>query len=367
MIIFSTALKRIFKSKVRFILIMLCPFIYIGFFTFQTHRAATIGIVDYDNSTVSRGVYNLLNNSDGIKLVKISEDEIYDLTASYVIDYAVLIDKGFEENMFEGKELKIREYYIEDKQKLYFIRNSLSLQLDNYSMLWKAADQNKSKFEAALAKYDDSKLQVSSNMERLNDISQSRASMGFLVQFMLYMAVLTTGLILEDKTNGTYFRTFYGPISIRRYTGENLLAFFVTAVIQSLGIILALKLVFRAYLGSNLPALVLLFVIFSFVCISMGLFITSILKKPIHAYVAIAVITTPLIMLGGCYWGFNDMSDALNKIGQFIPVSWVMKTVDSIFNGSVTTGTLFENYGILMLFAVIFLASGLAKKVDISK
>ena len=367
MIIFSTALKRIFKSKARFILIMLAPFLFIGVFSFQTHRAATIGIVDNDNSTVSRGIYDLLNTSDGIKLMKISEDDIYDLAASYVIDYAVILDPGFEKNMFEGKEAKIREYYVEDKQKLYFIKNSLNLQLDNYSMLLKASGYDKAKFEAALTKYNDSKIKIQSNMDRLNKIGQSRASLGFLVQFMLYMAVLTTGLILEDKANGTYFRTFYGPMSIKRYMGENLLAFFATAVIQSLGIIMALKIVFKAYMGTNAPALIFLFVIFSFVCISMGLLITTVLKKPIHAYVTIAVITTPLIMLGGCYWNFSRMPDIMNKIGQFIPLSWVMKTVDGIFDGSITTGTLFANYGILLLFAAIFLVAGLAKKVDISK
>lgn len=367
MIIFSTALKRIFKSKIRFIIIMLCPFIFIAAFAFQNHRAATIGIVDNDNTATSNGIYSLLKKTDGIKIIKIAEDEIYDLTASYVIDYSIIIDSGFEKTMLMGKEAKIREYYVEDRQKLYFVKNSITNELDNYRILAKAANYDKSKFEAALDKYGVSNLSVYSNIKENNKNITTRACLGFLVQFMLYMAVITTGLILEDKSNGTYYRTFCGPISMKRYTLENVLAFFITAVIQSLGIILALRVIFNIYLGTAPAAIIGLFVVFSLVCIAFGIFITSIFKKPIYAYITIAVVTTPLIMLGGCYWEFEFMPDTMNRIGQFIPLSWVMRTVDSVLDGSITMNSLFINYGILLLFAAIFFVVGLVKKVDISK
>jgi len=367
MIIFSTALKRIFKNKVRFIVIMLCPFIFIGGIAFQKHTAATIGIVDNDNTTMSNGIYSLLNKTNGIKVIKLAEDDIYDLTASYSIDYSIIIDSGLEKAILSGEEAKIREYYVEDRQKLYFVKSSINNELDNYRLLAKAANYNKLKFESALEKYSESKLAVYINVEESNKNSKARYSLAFLIQFMLYMAVITTGLILEDKSNGTYYRTFFGPISIKRYMLENLLAFFTTAVIQALGIILALKVVFNIYLGSKPFAIIGLFILFALVCIAFGIFITSIFKKPIHAYVTIAVIATPMLMLGGCYFEFGMMPDIMNRIGQFIPLSWVMRTVDAVLDGSITMSSLFINYGILLLFAAIFFAVGLVKKVDISK
>ncbi|MHB8065923.1 MAG: ABC transporter permease [Ruminiclostridium sp.] len=367
MTIFSTVLKRLFKSKIRFILLMLCPFIFIGTFALQTHISATIGIVDNDNTTVSNGIYNLLKKTDGIKIIKVKEDEIYDLTASYVVDYSIIIDSGFEKTMLSGEEANIREYYIEEKQKLYFVKNSITNELDNYRLLAKAVNYDESKFESALENYSESKLTVYSNVQVMNKNSKTRYSLVFLIQFMLYMAVITTGLILEDKSNGTYYRTFFGPTSMKRYMLENLLAFFTTAVIQSLGIILALKVVFNLYLGTWPLALIGLFVIFSLVCIALGIFITSILKKPMHAYVAIAVITTPILMLGGCYFEFGMMPDIMIRIGQFIPTTWVMRTVDALLDGSITTNALLTNYGVLLLFAAVFFAVGLVKKVDISK
>jgi ABC-2 type transport system permease protein len=367
MTMFSTALKRIFKNKIRFVLLMLCPFIFIGAFALQNYRAATIGIVDNDNTIVSNGIYNFLNKADGIKVIKVAEDDIYDLTASYVIDYSIIMDSGFEKAILSGEDVKIREYYIEDRQKLHFFKNSFTNELDNYRVLAQAANYDKLKFKSALEKYSTSKLSVYSNLEENSRNSKTRAAIGFLIQFMLYMAVITTGLIIEDKSNGTYYRTFFGPISIKRYIVENLLAFFTTAVIQSLGIILALKVIFNLYLGTWPLALVGLFVIFSLVCIALGIFITSILKKPMHAYVTIAVITTPLVMLGGCYFNFIMMPDMMIRIGQFLPTYWVMRTVDAILDGSITINSLFTNYGVLLLFAAVFFAIGLVKKVDISK
>lgn len=367
MIIFSTTLKRIFKSKVRFILMIILPLMFIAIFTVRDHTAATIGIVDHDQSAVSKGITQLLKNTEGIQIKEISEDQIYDLTASYVVDYSIIIDSGFERKILEGESPKLKEYYIEDRQKLYFVKNSINNQIENYKLIARASNYNKEKFDASLEDYWKSELTVKTNLDILNKIEKSRAAFGFLVQFMMYMAVITTGLILNDKTSGTFYRTFYGPVSIKRYMIENLSAFFTTGVIQALGIILALVIIFKMYLGSVPAAIIGLFVIFSFVCITMGLFITSILKKPIHAYVTVAIITTPLVMLGGCYWGFDLMPDILNKIGRFIPLSWVMRTVDGVLEGSVTSNTLITNYVILLLFALVFLIAGLAKKVDISE
>ncbi len=367
MIIFRTSLKRIFTNKVRFALMILCPFMFIAMFAMQNHKAATIGIVDHDQSGASKGIYQILKNTEGIKLLEISEDQIYDLTASYVVDYSIIIDSGFENSILEGKNPKIKEYYVEDRQKLYFVKNSVNTEIESYKLIARVSNYDKIKFETSISKYRESKLSITTNLDIFNKIQNSRTSFGFLIQFMLYMAVITTGLILEDKVNGTFYRTFYGPVSIKRYMTENLAAFFTTAVIQSLGIISVLVIVFKMYMGSNPSAIIGLFIIFSLVCISLGLFITSVLNKPIQAYVTIAVITTPLIMLGGCYWDFNLMPDILNKIGRFIPVSWVMRTVDAVLDGSITGYALVMNYAILLLFALIFLIVGLVKKVDISK
>ncbi len=367
MTIFSTTLKRIFKNKVRFIVLMLCPFIFIVAFALRTPIVATIGMVDYDNTTVSEGIYNFLNETDGIKVIKIDENEIYDLTASYTIDYSIIVDSGFEETILSGKEANIKEYYVEDREKLYFVKNSIINELDNYRLLAKAANYDKAKFESALEKYSASKFTVYSDVKANNENSKTRYSLVFLIQFMLYMAVITTAVILEDKSNGTYYRTFCEPVSMRRYMLENLLAFFATAVIQSLGIILSLKLVLNIYLGIWPLALIGLFIIFSIVCIALGMFITFFLKNPMHAYVVIAVITTPILMLGGCYFEFKMMPDIMLRIGQFIPTTWVMRTVDAILDGSITMSSLLMNYGILLLFAAVFFAVSLVKKVDISK
>lgn len=366
MTIFSSALKRIFKSKVRFVILILCPFICISAFTFQNHRAATVGVVDYDNTVASKGIYDILNKIEGIKLEKVSEDRMYDMTASYVLDYSIVIDKGFENKLLSGEEANLGEYYIEDREKTYFIKNSLSQELDNYRILAQASHSDKAKFESALKKYRQPGLEVQSNLEQNNRIFKARAAVGFLVQFMMYMGVITTGLILEDKANGTYYRVFSGPVSIKRYMSENFLAFFITAVIQSLSIILASRLLFGMYLGSSPVAFLLLFVVFSLVCISIGMLVTSLCKKPIQAYVAITVLTTPIIMLGGCYWEFSIMPDLMNRVGRFVPMSWLMRAVDSILNGSFTTNSLLLNFGILLLFAAVFFTAGIVKKVDIS-
>lgn len=111
----------------------------------------------------------------------------------------------------------------------------------------------------------------------------------------------------------------------------------------------------------------ILFSVFSLVCISLGMWIVSLFKKPIGAYTAILLATTPLVMLGGCYWPLSFMSDSMQKLAQFLPTTWVMSGVDKILYEGKNIMDISLQVLVLVIFSGIFLGAGLLKKVDISK
>lgn len=191
--------------------------------------------------------------------------------------------------------------------------------------------------------------------------------MSFMIQFLLYMSMVTAGIILEDKSNGVFFRVFYAPVTLKRYIAENLLAFVIVAFMQVAAILSVLKWIMGFYLGSSPISLYLLLTVFSLVCIALGVWLISIFRKPIYAYLTIMLITTPLVMLGGCYWPKEYMSDMVNRIALFLPTSWIIQGIDKILYDGKNIMDLGLEVFILLIFAGIFLAAGLIKKVDISK
>ncbi|MDW7674836.1 MAG: ABC transporter permease [Bacillota bacterium] len=367
MIIFNQALKRIFLNKTKLLVLLVMPMLFIILFAMQEERSLTIGVVDNDHSTLSQKLANDLADIHRVKVTILEEKEVYDRSVSYQIDYAIIIESGFEERLMSGEKPSIKEFYLQEKEKLFFARNFVEDFIFNLQILANGVGYHQDSFNIALKEYENGKL-ILTNASADNDkIPQARRAMGFLVQFMLYMSVITAGLILEDKNSGVFYRVFYAPITLKRYLAENLAAFLIVGALQVMLILGLLKLFFGMEFGSNPLNLYTLLVAFAIVCVSFGMWLVSLFKKPLGAYISIILLTTPLVMLGGCYWPMEFMPETLQRIALFIPTSWVMTGVDKIlYEGKNIMGTGLELL-VLLTFSGIFLAAGLIKKVDISK
>lgn len=367
MIIFKQVIKRICKNKLRLSVILVMPIIFILMFTMQKTATLTIGIVDKDNSVLSNQLINNLKEMDKVKVELLDEGKVYDKTVSYGLDYSIIIDKGFQEKIVSGGDAKVEEFYITPKEKLYYARTYIDNYINNMKILASGAASDKIKFMEEVKKYEESPLSVK-NASKDNDDSLSISlAIGFLVQFMLYTSVITAGLILEDKTSGVFYRVFYAPIKVKRYLFENLAAYSLIAIAQVILILLFINKVMGKQLGSSPISMYILFSVFSLVCISLGLFLVSISKKPIYAYMIIFTITTPLLMLGGCYWDRSVMPEIINKISLFLPTTWVMDGAKILLSRDKGLSDILLQILVLLIFAVIFFTAGLLKKVDVSK
>jgi ABC-2 type transport system permease protein len=367
MIIFRQSIKRIFNNKIKLLILLVMPVLFIAMFALQDENAITIGIADKDNSTLSLALIKSLDKIDKVKVLHIEEESAYDKAVSFQTEYTLIIEQGFEDRIIKGEKAEVKEFYINEKEKLFYARNVVDNYINNMKIMASGANHNKDAFFKELKIYNDSKLTVKNLQASGSNSKRTRGAMGFLVQFMLYMSVITSSLLLEDKNSGVFYRTLNGPVSLKRYIFENLLAFLVVAILQVTLTFVLIKFIFGLDLGRNPLNLYLLFIVFSVVCISLGMWIVSIFKKPIAAYTTILLLTTPLLMLGGCYWPMNYMSENFQKVARFFPTTYVMQGTEKIlFEGKGLIGISMEIF-ILLIFSVIFMAGGIVKKVDISK
>lgn len=367
MIIFKQAVDRIAKNKVRFAVIMVIPFMFILLFATQTKISLSIDVVDKDGSFLSGKLADTLKGINQAKVESVDESDVNDRIYSYQSDYAVIIEPGFEQSLLEGRDPDIREFYIFEKEKLFFAQMEIESFITDVKLLAAGVGYDRDKFLKAFEAFENGKLTTANGSEISGKQTQTRTAIGFLIQFMLYMSVVTAGIILEDKSNGVFYRVFYAPVTLTRYVAENLAAFVIVGALQVVVILSILKWGFGFYFGSSPVSFYIILTVFSLVCIALGTWLVSLFKKPLYAYLAILCITTPLIMLGGCYWPKEFMSDTVNLMARFLPTSWIMQGVDRLLYDGKTILDLGMEAVILLIFAGIFLAAGLIRKVDISK
>jgi ABC-2 type transport system permease protein len=367
MIIFNQAVRRIMKNKIRLLILLIMPILFIMMFAMQESRTLTIGLVDQDKSALSKKLTAELEGLHQVKVELLDESAVYNKTVSYQIDYTLIIESGFESQIIQGEQPQLQEFYLNEKEKLFIARNVVENFIGAMTQLAAGADYDKEQFDAVLKEYENSALGLTNESNDGRELYQARAAMGFLVQFMLYMSVITAGLVSEDKQSGVFYRIFYAPVTLRRYIIENLAAFLIVGIAQVTIIMALLTTVFNVSFGSSPIPMYLLFVLFSIVCICFGLWIVSLFQKPLGAYITVIFLTTPLVMLGGCYWNKEFMPDIFQNIALFLPTTWVMDSVERILYEGSSISDLSLEIMILFLFAGIFLAAGLFKKVDVSQ
>lgn len=366
MTIFSNNLKRMSKSKVRLIIMFIIPILFIAAFVMTPEDKAplNLAIIDEDNTILTEIIYNQLESN--FSTVEVEKNNITSSLITMDIDYAIVINKGFTDEIINGEDPVIEGYSIQGVNSSLPVKSYTDSILNSVKKIAFEAEGNEDIFFTMLESFKNGPLtlKVEANNETTNKI-RSEAAIGFLVQFMLYMSVITTSFMLLDKENRTFYRVFSTPISMKRYMFENLLSFSVVALLQVGSGLIVMKYFMGINLGHSFLNMFILLAIFSLVCITLGLVITSYAKTSKLAYLIIFFLTTPLVMLGGCYWPLEYMSDIFIKISNLLPTTWLMKGAHELIYGG-NLHDIYDKILILIAFSVVFFLIGTIRKVDVT-
>jgi ABC-2 type transport system permease protein len=171
---------------------------------------------------------------------------------------------------------------------------------------------------------------------------------------MVYVSVVTSAFLLIDYETNSYTRIITAPITKRRYLFENLLSYLTIAIIQILMTVIVFAFGLKIlYFGSHGLLLILLFCMFAVTITAFGLIVVTIVKSEKVSYWVIMFITTPLVMLGGCYFDISGMSIAIQRISKFLPTTWMMDGARDLIKYN-DASSIHENFLILLTFAVTF-------------
>lgn len=367
MTIFFNNIKRIFRKKGNLIVMFVVP---IGFIcmiaSFQSNQKAgiTVGLVDNDKSKLTSIIKNELSKNNNIEII--SQDKIKDEIINKKIDTAVIIPKGFADKVMKASsDSKIEMYGIKglsnDSSVKYYI-NSFTNAAKN---IGKAVNGDSSKFYAGIKEYQKGAFSSETKYTdgKKDEAAISSTLIGYLIMSVVYLSTGVTTLILQDKKYGVYKRIFGCGVKAKEYMFQCISSFVLVIFIQIAAVLAIMKYILKIYLGPSVFNLFIVLAIFGICCVALGVAICSRSKTARQASVLAMFISTPIIMLGGCFWPREITPNIIQRIGDFVPTTWAMEASGKIISGN-SIMDIGKDIGIIAVFCIIFFLVAATKKAD---
>lgn len=366
MTVFFNITKRIMKSKLLFISILIVPALFLILISQSIKSDLTslkISIVNYDKTEFTSKLVDSLNGK--AVFIDKNEKDIHDEILNSKLDYALVIPKGFTADLIQEKNVKAEGYFLKESIRSLSLQKYIEDYIQAAKSIAKASKGDQTKFYAGV---ESLKNGIGLDFISVNEIdrNQSYNTLGMMLMFMLMSSVFFTTLVLTDKENRTFYRSISAPISLVNYMFQSILAFLMISTIQVTFIFLALKLIVGIYMGSSIINMYLLFILISLVCVSFGVAISSISKNVVQACFSGCIIILPMSFIGGCWW-YNYMSpDLVRRIGQFTPAYWIMESINKLLNDQSLLSIITE-MSIVLIFVIVFFFFATWRKEDVAK
>lgn len=361
MTVFIFNIKRILNKKRRLLTMYIIPILVSILATQVTFNLPKlqVGVVNLDNTRLANIFIENLN--EGYKVKNIDKSQIKGEISSSEIDYTIIIDKGFEKTILNGKEPKMKAFY-DGRSDLYKMANeNISAFIHKASSIALQSNKNSKVFYNKLSSF------ISANKVKVIETEVNKKSciyvtLSFLIMLMLYNAIDMTSAIMNDKHEK--LRSFAAPITIRNYMIQIIFTLFLLELVQVIILLAALIIEYKMVVMKYILKLFLVYSVFSMTAVSFGLFVNYITKKYIKGGIISSVIVVPICMLGGCFWDLRIEPKPFQFIAQFIPTTWILRAIDAVLSDK-NYASFGIDLGILLLFSLVFVLLGVFTKRDI--
>ena len=351
-------LKITFRKKFNIIVYLILPVaIVVAVMSSSASESKLIvGLNNKDvNGVIAIDFANALKGQDKFTIKEIKEEEINNLVADGKVDAVITIPENFDESVYNSSISKIGITAIKGQEATGWVQNYVNYYVKSLVSLGKASEGDKATFDKLYEGFKVQTLTVHTNV--VKDISMENSktvqSLGFLIMFMLFGATTTSGIILKEKKEKTYFRIFSTPVNSRIYIGANILANMCIMVTQSILIIVSSKYIFKLNTGVPDLELLLILILFGFVCVTLGILIVAFSDTSRQASSMATLIVVPTCMLSGCWWPIEIMPKFMQKIANFLPQTWALEGVKELQSGK-TLLAIMPILGILAAFSLAF-------------
>jgi ABC-2 type transport system permease protein len=355
----ANSLRSIFLNKRKIISYVVVPLlgIFIAFLAYGGSGPTYLhaGIVDLDQSSISKDTAQFIGSLKNVQVSKLAQSDVKTKIASGTLDCAIIIEPGFSKAILNGEKPQVQIVSIKGAQVTAFMKAYLNNYMNNLSSLSTASNGDITVFDHLYQNYKNASFKVSTHTLKDTSVNNDMTiqTIGFLLMAMLISAGGLSELILKEKENRTYFRLISAPIDGKKFVFSNVIVNMVIMTIQVLVTLTVMTKVFGISAGIPFWEMTGVMMLFALVSVGLSLVVTAFATNSTSASAMQNLIITPTCLLAGCFWPYDIMPKAAQKIADFLPQRWLLDTITKLQSGH-TLGSLSLNLAILLAFALVF-------------
>lgn len=171
---------------------------------------------------------------------------------------------------------------------------------------------------------------------------------------MLICAMMTSISIVREKETGTMEILLVSPVNPLFVILSKAIPYFVLSILNLVIILLLSVFVLGVPIAGSLISLLGVSLLFIFVSLALGLFISCITRTQVAAMLASGmVLMIPTIILSGIIFPIESMPRILQGISCLIPARWYVSLVRKLMIEGVPFGYVWQEAAILLVMAVV--------------
>ncbi|MBW9201344.1 ABC transporter permease [Bacteroidales bacterium SW292] len=182
---------------------------------------------------------------------------------------------------------------------------------------------------------------------------------------MLLCAMMTSISIVREKETGTMEVLLVSPMRPLHVILAKLVPYFVLSCVNLLTILLLSVFVLQVPVAGSLSGLAAVSGLFIVVSLSLGLLISTLTQTQVAAMlVSGLVLMMPTMLLSGMIFPIESMPVLLQGLSVLVPARWYISAVRKLMIMGVDVGYVWQEVGVLLLMAVLFVSISLKKFKD---
>jgi ABC-2 type transport system permease protein len=364
---------HILRSKILLLMVFVVPVAYAALFgVIYVSGILTdipVGVVDLDNSALSREVTTAFSNSPKFEIKE--EFESYAQLRRSVeegrVRAGVIIPQGFEQDAALNRGTEVLIVY--DASNLicgYNIRkNALEVINEFYADRAAAYLAGLGMDERAIRDTLDA---VSTNFEIWYNPTLGYTTfiyMGLVMMIIHQIGLLLTAIsVTRDKEGNSWLQYLVSYVSSWKiYLGKSL-PYFVTNMFNYALLILLSAELFNVKIVGDTTLIILLGIVYNIVIVSIGFCISVYARDSLQVTRYIMLLSTPFFMVSGFTWPGLYIPGWVDWIGKVTPFSWMVESFRIVTVKSLGIEYIWRNAAVLCIMAAIsvFLCISFSKR-----
>lgn len=294
------------------------------------NEKSTIGVVDNDNSYISKQIIDDLSNNKGVKVELLTKNEAIRYLAQNKIISFINIPKIYCDNTLKNYVNKIELYALQENNDIETLKIELEMLA---SKIYSAAANtiNEDDFIQVYKSINNNEMTI--NKKEIDVEMLDQIVIGFIVMFLIIIYTNSLSTIIKDRNDKVYKKVLLTSTSSNEYILGQLLWNSILLLVQSTVLIVFMK-IFKLQIGIEINKFLYLLIITGILAIAIGVFIISLCNNENQISIISTLIIFPSSMLSGSFWPIEIMNDSLQKVSLFFPQRYIFRLVDLLQNNS---------------------------------